>query len=366
MNQRLKYKLTVILFCIFIGSAYIVWPFARPYLEGENTENRTMAEAPVFSFHTLREYPGQLEAYLNDHLPFRSALIKLNSMIDYYLLKSSSNSNVELGKEGWLFYKANQSMDFYTGRKKYTEKELQTIADNLERTNNNLEQKGTRFALFIAPNKERVYYEYMPYYYGTPSDQCALQQVVEYLKENTDVAVICPYDAIMDYKNQNPEMPLYHKTDTHWNDLGAYIGTCVLFDELNVEWKSDDVTVKKIKDQPGDMANMLHFEKTLNPGETCVLSGFHKDDTVNTEELDFYGHWTFVSPSAQNGKLLVCRDSFCTAMRQFLIEAFQESDLVHYSTFSNNLIDEEEPDIFIYEVCERNIDHLLEYSYDGG
>lgn len=363
MGKKMKAILTVVIFSLLIAGPYPVWSIVRERVSEENTENRNLAELPTFSFSEIEEFPNAMEEYINDHLPFRSMLIEMNSMIDYYILKTSPSDGVEIGKDGWLFYKAERSMDFYTGRKLYSEEELRTISENMEKTRKNLEKKGISFALFIAPNRERVYREYMPSFYGNPADHCALQQVLEYLEDNTDVKVICPYDALMDYKDNNPDLILYHKTDTHWNDLGAYIGVCTLFDELDIRWEKDDVSIEKTEDTPGDMANMLNLGKVLDPGETYRLSGFQKDDTENIEEMDFFGHWKFVSPSAENGRILVCRDSFCTAMRQFLIEAFRESDLVHYSNFSNDLIDLEKPDIYVYEICERNMDHLLEYSY---
>ncbi len=50
-------------------------------------------------------------------------------------------------------------------------------------------------------------------------------------------------------------------------------------------------------------------------------------------------------------------------MQAYLAEALRESDMVHYSSFSNDLIEEENPDYFVYEICERNMDKLMKYTY---
>lgn len=363
MNRESKAVIAIILFCVLIGSAYIVWPLARPYFEGDNTENRELSGPPVLSAETIGDFPRQAEDYLNDHLPFRSLMIEKNSIIDYFLLKTSPSDAVEIGEDGWLFYKGEQSMDYYTGRKLFTEKELQKIAENMELCRKNLDAKGIRFVLFIAPDRERVYSEFMPSFYGAPAEQCALKQVQDYLRENTKVTVVCPYDELMAYKKKNPDQILYHKTDTHWNDLGAYIGTCALFEAMNVKWDYDSVMIEKTEDTPGDLADMLNLGQVIEAGEAYSLSGFQKEDTVNVDALDFYGHWKYESPSAENGKILVCRDSFCTAMKQYIAEAFRESDMVHYNSFSNDLIEQNKPDYYVFEICERNMNKLLSYTY---
>ena len=132
---------------------------------------------------------------------------------------------------------------------------------------------------------------------------------------------------------------------------------------MNVKWDYDSVMIEKTEDTPGDLADMLNLGQVIEAGEAYSLSGFQKEDTVNVDALDFYGHWKYESPSAENGKILVCRDSFCTAMKQYIAEAFRESDMVHYNSFSNDLIEQNKPDYYVFEICERNMNKLLSYTY---
>lgn len=365
--SKQKSILIIIIFTILIGSAYIIWPFVCVRLEGENTENRNLAEMPKFSLETVSEYPRQMESFIDDHLPFRSKMIELNSVISYYLMGTSASERVETGKDGWLFYKDESSMDYYTGRKLYTEEQLRTIANNMQITKDNLEKQGVKFALFIAPNKERVYPEKMPSYYGKPSGNNALRQVVDYLRDNTDVTVVCPYDSLMKAKEENPDMILYHKTDTHWNDLGAYIGACDLFDALGIEWDRSSISVNEVNDVPGDMAKMLNLDNVIEAGEAYQLTGLQHNDArsnLNTDS-DYFGHWIYETPIATNGSIIVRRDSFCTPMRLYIAEAFKNSDMVHLKSFTNALIEQKKPDYFVYQFTERHLDQLLTYSYNN-
>lgn len=367
MKYRKKSIAVIIIFAVFVGSAYLIWPFLKGYLAGSNTENRTLVEFPKLTKETFSEYPSQLEAYVDDHLPFRSKMIELNSLIDYYVLNTSSNSGVTKGKDNWLFY-SNKSdgdpMSDYTGRKLYTEDQLQTIARNMKMTKDNLAEQGIDFVLFLAPNRERVYPEYMPDYYGQPAENSDLKQVVDYLRANTDVKVVCPYEDLMAYKKDHPDQILYHMTDTHWNDLGGYIGAKDLFKAVGASWDDNKVKIQKVSDAPGDMADMLNLRDVIYTGETYTLSGFAHDDTKTMQPEVFTGHWQYSSPSAPNGSILVNRDSFCTAMSQYIKEAYKQSDMVHKAGFTNDLVESKKPEVYVLERVERSMDDLLTYSYN--
>ena len=50
-----------------------------------------------------------------------------------------------------------------------------------------LEARGIRFVLFIPPNKERMYAEYLPASFGERADDCALFQVTAAPKERREL-----------------------------------------------------------------------------------------------------------------------------------------------------------------------------------
>lgn len=362
LRDNKKSYFTIILFLFIILSPYIIWPIVNKGVEGENKENRTLAEMPELSWAAISDFPESFEEFLNDHLPFRDNMIELNSAIKYYLFRSSSNKNVSVGKEGWLFYTGEKSTAFYNGRKLYTNKQLKKIARNMQNLKNCLAERNIHFVLYIVPNKERVYSEYLPNYYGAPAEQNALAQVIEYLKTNTDVEVVCPYDSFIRIKKENPDILLYRKTDTHWNELGAYLGTCELLEKLGINLE-EKITVQKIKDFPGDLCDMMNMGDVLDPGDSWTVSGYQTEDTECISN-EFYGSIKYRSPLKNTGKILICRDSFCTAMAPIIGTTFTESNMVHRKSFTTELIDQENPDYFVYEVAERYLDVLLTFTYE--
>ena len=365
LPNRKKSLTAIILFLLLTACPWLLWLTLGRFVQNTNTENRTLAEFPVFSFETFAEYPMLMDTWLDDHLPFRSSLVEWNSAIDYFLLHSSTNELVVPGKEGWLFYTENHSTDYYKGRNLFSEKKLKKIAQNMQSTKDTLEAKGISFALVIAPNRERMYPEYLPDWYGIPAQPNALDQVVSYLREHTDVTVVSPYDRLMAEKEKSPEIILYHKTDTHWNDLAAYYAVRELLDALGISFPVGEnaITIEKKDDTPGDMADLLNLKRLITPGETYVVSGYQAADE-ETVESSFFGHIRCKALSRTTGRILVARDSFCSAMIPVIRSVFTESDMVHHRAFENSLIDAEQPDYFVYEVVERQLNKLLKFKYE--
>lgn len=354
-----KDRAMILIFVLLTCVPFLVWPLLQPALEGENTENRNLTEAPDFSLAEMADYPAKFETWLNDHMPFRSRLIQVNNAMKYHLFHVSSNENVIIGKDGWLFYAAESSPEFFNGRKRYTEEQLSLMVDNISRFSDYMKQQGIPLFLFIAPNKERVYSEYMPERYGAVAEDCALNQVLTAIRERTDVPAVCPLDAILEAKVQYPDRLSYHKTDTHWNPWGAYLGVRELLKEMRIPFDESVVWTNVIPDEPGDLANMLNLAGWIDPGTRCFAAGFELPSTIPMES-DFFGTLHYVAPDAKQGRLLMYRDSFCTAMAPVLAHVFSETKMVHYQSVTPELIEAEKPDYVVVELVERTMDILLD------
>ena len=81
-------------------------------------------------------------------------------------------------------------------------------------------KNGKTFYYVIAPDKNKIYGENIVNINKIrPDSEGRANQVVKYLKDNTTVKVIYPYEALMNNKDKGL---LYYKKDTHWNYFGAY------------------------------------------------------------------------------------------------------------------------------------------------
>lgn len=371
MKKIRREYVIIAVFWILIGTAYYWWGIFGSAIDQINNEKRDLAAWPEFNIETISDYPGAVEDYINDHLPFRNQLIQLNSAIDYYIFHSSQSDRVLVGKDNWLFYADKRNSDPISnikGRNLLTEEQLEAIGYNMVITRDRLAEQGIEFVIFIAPNKERVYSGQLPYGYGSPATEYPAQQIVNFLRDNTDIKVVYPVNEIIEAANSLGEDTLvYHKTDTHWNQLGGYIGTRELLSALGVDipaYDSAEITLTHGEDSPGDLADMLNLSDWIDAGEVVTVSGY---DTHNYEtlEYDFNTNYRYKAMNADPRKIMVRRDSFGTNMANVIGTQFSESILVHKNSYTNEMIAEENPDIFVLETVERYAaSQLTQFIYE--
>lgn len=136
------------------------------------------------------------------------------------------------GNDGYLFHQNENdgtSLHDYIGDNYFSEDDLQKIAANLEKQKEWVESQGAQFALLLIPNKESIYPESMPAYITRVNEVPRQDQLVAYLRENTDINVIYVKDTLQ--KNKD-EFTLYYKTDTHANMVGSLFMVSDLFQNL--------------------------------------------------------------------------------------------------------------------------------------
>ena len=159
------------------------------------------------------------------------------------------------GNNGYLFHQNENdgtSLHDYIGDNHFSQQELEEIAANLEKEKKWVEQNGSQFVLLLIPNKETMYPEWMPSYISRADTMTREDQLVEYLRENTDINVVYVKDTLM----QNKELcPLYYKTDTHTNMIGSlYIVSDLLSACYDVEiTPSLDMFDIHMQDYVGDL-----------------------------------------------------------------------------------------------------------------
>ena len=366
MHKKAGAKVTLASFLIIICFSWLLWIFLEKYTDTTNYEKRKMASQPRLTADNYGTFAEQYENWFNDNIPFRNNLISLNSAIDFFVFDKSSNSRVIKGKGDWLFYNDPSNGDplgDYQGTTLLSEEELQKLAQNCVSQQDFLEEQGKEFVLFIAPNKERIYSEYMPERYGKPADNYRALQIYNYLKENTDLRVVYPYEELMAAKALGSN--IYYKTDTHWNFIGAYVGATALLHELGVEMpniQSNEITVTQGENTSGDLAGMLNLSKQLrNTDHEYSVEGY---DTHQIESVvqDFDTVFSFKATGADPRRIYVIRDSFSTAMAPIIGSQFSETYMRNRKTYSYDDYLAQNPDIVVREVVERHLSELMDFS----
>lgn len=330
-------------------------------------DNKALADDPLTVAMSGEDtFSNAVDNYIDDRIGLRRNAIKTNSRIDYFAFHKSSTDFVVFGEDGWLFSDdgttVNQAMGFLT----YSPETLEQIADNMMQVKEYLAERNCEFILYIAPNKERVYFDKLPGYYSEYqlSETCNTEQIIDYLRENTDIKVVWPYEDIKEYKENNPEQDLYYKLDTHWNKVGGYIGAKALLNELQIEIPDleEQTITESVYEDSGDLYDRLGLYPAAHMEDALYrIDGY----TYNADDylyLDFYGNWLFTNKGKDARKLMIVRDSFCTAMADYIANEFDQVNMIHQNSFEQSVVDEIQPDVFVLEIVEKNDYYLGRFT----
>ena len=354
MKQKLSNLFIVIIFIAMITVPQIVWwGIGGSSEDVATTENRKLRTKPELKLETITNYPKAFDSYYNDQLPFRSKLIKAWASINYDLFGSTIDSRVVIGKDGWLFYRGDISIQQAQGISEYTDKEKNEILQNLKFNQDKLKEKGIEYYALVIPNKENVYKEYLPDTIPIKEEASRTEKLIDYIRENSYVNIVYPKEELLQAKEK---YQVYKKCDTHWNDIGALVGTIALQKEIDSDFSYDinNIEIQNLGEIGGDLVNFASLSGKLDE-ENIRVNNFYPEISYERKEKE-----RFISNSENDKKVLFIGDSFREAMRTYFSKLYGEVVYVHRDNYKEELLDEIEPDIVIYEAVERYSDFLIE------
>lgn len=362
--MKIKERIVSIVFVMFLVAPSLIFALVGNKFDKTNYENRNLAEKPNFSIGNWSEYPKSADDYINDHAAFKNQFVKLNSIINLKLFNTVISEKVLAGKDGWLFYKNKEDGDpigCYQGTNRFTPEQLEIIKNNLVQIKNKFDKENKEFVLLLAPNKEQIYADYMPSYIKVINEYRGIDEVVDYIRNNTDITVIYPKEELLEAKKQ---YQIYNKYDTHWNSVGSFIGAQQLMERLKGKRKYiDDVEVTPNGVSKNDLAIMINLKNYLKESTGAAISGYNENVEVKqTHGDDTVGRriHKFESNADDERKIMIVRDSFSLAMFEHIPKEFKNAVFIHTDDFKNQYLKDENPDIVVYQLVERCSYKLLE------
>ena len=358
--QKIAYHIMFFAMLVIPIPLYFV---VRGKLDHENYEYRTLAAFPDIRETGYTGFAKAFENWFSDHQPYKNELVEFGSYVKFYVFRTPSDPTVIIGKNNWLFFKGVDPDDpiaYYQGNNLLTDEELEALAVSLNAADKELEARGCDFVLFLTPEKERMYPQYMPDIYGEPAEKCRYFQIAEYLREHTDIPVILAYDSLKPYMDSHPDEQTYLKYDTHWNEAGAYIGSTEIAEYLGHPLPYyDDINVS-IENYPQEnLGRLLHLQDTFNDDHSRVLSGYgeseYKYDPASGD-MHFYN-----SEGTDERKIMLIGDSYRLFMQKYALRDFKTGYSDYYYNYTHDVLEQEQPDIFIYESHEYALSHLSDF-----
>lgn len=322
----------------------------------QTTENRAMAPAPklITEAGSLNKaFFSDFEAYFTEHLALRNPLVFADAKIQTTLFQESNVSGVIDGTDGWLYY--SSTLSDYLGTDVLSDRALYNLSNNFSIVQDYLSQRNIDFVLTIAPNKNTLYGEYMPYYKSliVNSDHSA-KLLAPYLAQQ-EVA----YLDLFNLFEQQDEV-LYLKQDSHWNRKGAFLVYDAIMDMLALPHEDyEDNPPELLRDDNGDLNKMLYSFY----GEPEENYAYDISDTYRyANEVDSVEDgWIITENPDGAGTLLMFRDSFANTLIPFFSAEFETA---YYAKGEPNAmeryVESYDPDCVVIQKVERNITNYLE------
>jgi alginate O-acetyltransferase complex protein AlgJ len=316
----------------------------------ESTEHRLPFVAPPVSSGSLATggWERDAERQFADAFPLRTPLIEGYDYTTFFGLRDSPSSMVVRGRDGWLFYGAEER-DYLDG--KPADDVIAHVADVVSARAAWCKAHGMIYVVLAAPNKSTVYARYLPD--GVPRVLPSGLDRLFPLLRTRGVPVVDPR-AALSAASANGEV--YSRGDTHWNGAGAYVAYEATVEALRRYGVRDAIPRRaitaRVEEGPADLLGLAGIQSFVR--NRWVRYAFPAHAQTVDERPDVTEIAGGSAPT-----LVAFGDSFLNLLRPFLAESFRRAIFIQQpasdSIFDVKLLEREKPTIVIQEFVERNL-----------
>jgi len=337
-------------------------------------EHRDLAPAPELTatWPAVAAFPAAFTAYFQDHFAFRGRLVRWQAAFRLLVLGVSPSPTVIRGKDGWLFYADDGALDDYLNTSPFSPAELETWTVTLQHAQDWLAARGVVYLFVIAPDKHVVYPEFLPDTIRRTGRVSRTDTLVAYLRAHSSVPVLDLRPALVDAKR---DARIYHRTDSHWNDLGAFAASQQILSRLRdvagATWPGlapDDPGAFERRDArvPGmDLAAMLGLEAWVSEDDPRLRPrrpAAHVVEPAHPDAGNVGARIATEHPRASLPRAVVFRDSFGSTLVPFLSEHFSRALYLWEYDVDPRVIERERPQVVIQEWAGRRLTTRAPYD----
>jgi hypothetical protein len=259
------------------------------------------------------------------------------------------------GKDGWLFLRddTNDVLGQHTGLVQMGPERLASWERVLAGRVATMQELGLPWVVQVAPDKEGVYPDLLP-----PEIVPAPRRPVhDFLDVAARVGAPVHYPLEQLRAKARGGRPVYYVTDTHWNQLGAYVA----YREICNELASRGVAVPTLAEEDVEWVTVEtegDLGEKLKPPETgpTILARLRNHTSTLVADNGIANHgrvMVFEAPGSDAPTCVAFGESFGNHLLLFLKESFSRLVYVHTSTLDRVRLQEERPDAVVSMPLER-------------
>lgn len=315
----------------------------------------------------LKRFLGMTRKYVAVNFGFRRALLRLSNLAEFRLFGRFSTPDVIPGKDGWLIFNNENNL---LSTRRYRSEELERWRIALEWRRDWCRALGVPYLLVFAPKPLTTYPETLSDFLTAPPSPSPLGQLIAYLAEKSDIDILDLRPAMRAGRSLGR---IYHRTDTHWNELGAYLGYREIMARLarrlpgQAAAPLDSFDLRVEPGPGGDLARMMALGDVIGEDEVRLVPRTPRrarspdGGPIVYETICPRIHPLVITEVAGMSlpRAVMVRDSYGSALVPLLSEHFSrisyrwrvedEGEL----PFPVDLIEREHPDVVIDQYAER-------------
>jgi len=353
--SRTYASLLVVTFCFLIalpGATLLIWrqPQLLPKVE----------EVSYPEFEPSLKWLAAAEQYFVANFGQKRRLVQLHNLLGYFVIGDLQSDHVLAGDDGWLFLKQAQGWQAFRSEKPLTKAERSAWTKPLRSAKRTLAQRKIPFLYVIAPSKETIHAEHLPASATRASNVTRLDEMLTVLTE----AGVDHLDLRAALREAAGADRVYDKLDSHWNGRGGEVASQLILERaasllaLPPSYAAPAWHLAP-RQSPNDLGALLALDDYLGEPSNEIVANARRavrlepPESEQLTEIEDMKRLVFEVPDAGLPKALILRDSFGTVLIPALAEKFRRSVWLWTRTLDLRLLDEEKPDIVIYEITER-------------
>lgn len=293
-------------------------------------ENRGESGLPAIDARALAE-PSTYQAiddYVTRNLPARDVAVSAYATLDYTLLRGSTDPDVVLGLDDWLFFIGELLPTCEVSAPELI-RALDAVAVQAEAAN-------IEFRFAIAPDKHAIYPERLrpDLPIPEPCTDVARDEVRAAMAARPEITVDM-WTAVLAERKVS-EAPLYFSQDSHWTPSGAMPAIAALVESLAPRvWDSSEITIDGSTRYPMELARLMGKPRDAIVPRFVVRPSVEVEEAVlptavdlgNARDIEVYT--TSGSDGVVPGTTLVIYDSFLNINKRRVTPWFERTVWVH-------------------------------------
>jgi hypothetical protein len=235
---------------------------ARP----ENLEARTLAAMPSVAPEALLDpaFYAAIDRFLADQFPLKAVAVQLHAALDYGVSGGSSNPDVLIGADDWLFFRGEVQPDCRFGAA-----ELLATIDQVAAAGARL---GIQVRFAITPDKHSIFPDKLgpAARLGTPCSDLHRDAVREGIAARPATAVDL-WGPVLGLREARPDELVYWHQDSHWTPIGASPAIRALVEaDAPGTWDESDIRIDGTLDRSAELARLIGLPR-VEPAPRIVV-----------------------------------------------------------------------------------------------